>query len=77
MYELEEMSRRGQHAFLLKFWLEDTEPDGDWGAQPAWRGSIEHIESKRRLYFNGLSAVRGFLREHLYGARARTRTNDR
>jgi hypothetical protein len=55
------MSSRKQ-AFLVKLWVagegtEDRTPPVPGGA----RGSVEHLESKRRLYFSEMTQLVAFL----------------
>jgi hypothetical protein len=63
------MSGRRQ-AFLVKIWV-----DGD-GESPATltvgsraRGSVEHLESKRRLYFSEMAQLIEFLAQNGSGKR--------
>ncbi|HTX60537.1 MAG TPA: hypothetical protein VMH02_12785 [Verrucomicrobiae bacterium] len=46
----------------MSFWLETGTgaADGD-----AWRGSVEHIGSGQRLYFNQIASLVGFLAKWL------------
>jgi hypothetical protein len=37
------------------------EPGRDGSADGAWRGSVEHIRSGERLYFNQIAILVGFL----------------
>jgi hypothetical protein len=53
---------RIEHLFLVRFWREQ-------GA--AWRGYVEHVASKQRIYFSELSDLNEFLRLRLADA-ART-----
>jgi hypothetical protein len=50
---------RRKFAFLVNFWFEpgDTDPSPRGG----WRGSVEHLGSGRRLYFNHIAGLIGFL----------------
>jgi hypothetical protein len=56
---LDRAASRRKYAFLVSFWLEpggsEAPPDG------AWRGSVEHLASGRRLYFNHIASLVGFL----------------
>lgn len=50
---------RRKFAFLVNLWFEPGSsetlgPDG-------WRGSVEHLGSGRRLYFNQIATLVGFL----------------
>lgn len=51
-------SGRRKIAFLVNFWYE---PEESTTARDAWRGSVEHIASGKRLYFNDISSLVGFL----------------
>jgi hypothetical protein len=42
------------HAFVVKVWLERREIAG---AQPEWRGRIDHVQSGRRVYFRHLAEI--------------------
>ncbi len=53
----EQPERRRKAAFLLSFWLE---PGSD-ASGGTWRGSVEHLGSGRRLYFNQIASLVGFL----------------
>ena len=53
------MVTRRKFAFLVNFWFE---PGGTEVPEPAgWRGSVEHLGSGRRLYFNQIASLVGFL----------------
>lgn len=49
-------SRRTEHLFILRLWSESSADDLD-----AWRGSIEHVDSKRRLYFTHVGELPSFV----------------
>jgi hypothetical protein len=49
---------RQKASFLVSFWLE---PGGDAPRDGAWRGSVEHLSSGQRLYFNQIANLIGFL----------------
>jgi len=57
-----DMSGRRQ-AFLVKLWVDDGASDAH--ATPptgvSARGSVEHLESKRRLYFSEMAQLIEFL----------------
>lgn len=40
------------HTLIVRLWQENSEVPKD-----AWRGSIEHVKSGRRLYFQGLAEM--------------------
>jgi hypothetical protein len=50
---------RRKNSFLVSFWFEPggAEPPGGGG----WRGSVEHLGSGRRLYFNQIASLVAFL----------------
>lgn len=48
---------RQKASFLVSFWMETDSSSSDG----AWRGSVEHIRSGERLYFNQISMLVGFL----------------
>lgn len=50
---------RFKDAFLVNLWFETTS-DGD-AAGSGWRGSVEHLASRRRLYFTALGDLVSFL----------------
>lgn len=50
------MTRR-KFAFLVNLWIEPEEPESSSGS---WRGSVEHLASGRRLYFNEIASLIGF-----------------
>lgn len=53
-------STRRKAAFLVSLWLEPSA-----SAEAQWRGSVEHLASGRRLYFNQIAALIGFLSDWL------------
>jgi hypothetical protein len=48
------MNRR-KDAFLVNLWVESEE--GQTLGNPRWRGSVEHLATRRRLYFNDLTEL--------------------
>lgn len=48
------------HSFIVRIWHEAL--DGE-GKIVAWRGSIDHVSSGKRLYFHKLEEVEGFIQE--------------
>ena len=52
---------RQSASFIVRVWCE---PDrlADSNAPLEWRGSIEHIDSGRRVYFRDLHAIEDFVR---------------
>jgi hypothetical protein len=41
-------------SFVLRFWLEHREIEG---AEPVWRGVVEHVPSGKRHYFEKLNQI--------------------
>jgi hypothetical protein len=52
------------HVFILRFWLEPREIEG---AEPEWRGVIEHVESGERRYFRNLEVMLSFVAKYFDG----------
>jgi hypothetical protein len=50
---------RRKYTFLVNLWLEPGR--GGSAADGDWRGSVEHLASGRRLYFNHIASLVGFL----------------
>ena len=48
------------HAFIVRIWHEDLDNEGNG---LAWRGSIQHVGSNKRLYFQDLEGIVRFVRE--------------
>jgi hypothetical protein len=67
------MAGRGKDSFLVTLWSEER--DAGTGTAPPWRGSVEHLSTKRRLYFSAPSELIGFLGRHLQ--KTGTRGDDR
>ena len=51
-----------QFSFIVHIWRE-AEDHGDNGS--AWRGSIDDVSSKKRLYFNDLDGITRFIEEQV------------
>lgn len=68
------MARRGKEAFLLNLWVCPDTPE--ISGQPRWRGSIEDLATKQRLYFSGLNDLVAYLSARIGGA-GRPAENDR
>ena len=64
------MDRRGKDSFLVTLWTDGSYTDG--GVAAGWRGSVEHLATRRRLYFSAPSELIGFLGNQVResGARA-------
>ena len=58
------------HAFIVRIWHETADVDGSAGA---WRGSIDHVGSTRRHYFQDLDGIVRFIEEQLGVAGRRRR----
>jgi hypothetical protein len=55
------MARR-KDTFVVNLWLEPDETGQPRGAD--WRGSVEHLTTRRRLYFSDLVELVAFLAAH-------------
>jgi hypothetical protein len=53
-------------SFLVTLWVpsNEAEPEG----APGWRGSVEHLTTKRRFYFTGPNELIGFIARYTKGA---------
>jgi hypothetical protein len=49
-------SERSQHLFLVHIWQEPGEE-----AASGWRGSVEHVPSRQRMYFKSLRDLNDFI----------------
>jgi len=59
------MGSSAKHSFLVTLWSEPRERDPD-ESRP-WRGSVEHLGSKRRLYFTGPNELVSFIARYAKG----------
>ncbi|GIK41283.1 MAG: hypothetical protein BroJett011_51160 [Chloroflexota bacterium] len=50
------------HVFILRIWREGREIEG---AEPVWRGVIEHVPSGERRYLGDLDEVSDFIVPYL------------
>jgi hypothetical protein len=50
-------------SFIVRVWCESG--DALASSLPTWRGSIEHVPSGQRAFFQELEAVMAFMRPHL------------
>jgi hypothetical protein len=48
------------HSFVVRIWHEAVDKKGNF---VVWRGSIDHVGSGRRLYFDDLDGIVRFIRE--------------
>jgi hypothetical protein len=55
---VEAKASRRKYSFLVSFWFESGESEPPTGE--GWRGSVEHLASGRRLYFNQIASLVGF-----------------
>jgi hypothetical protein len=57
-----ERSKPTLHAFVVRIWLEEAAR----GGKPAlWRGSIGHVLSREKIYFQDLSKVLAFIKPYV------------
>lgn len=59
------MRKRGKDSFLVTLWTDAD--DARSAAAFSWRGSVEHLATKRRLYFSDPNELIVFLTRHLIG----------
>ena len=50
------------YSFIVRIWRETEERELD---QSTWRGSIDDVDSHKRLYFNDLDGVTRFIEEQV------------
>lgn len=50
-------------SFIVRVWCESG--DGQARTVRAWRGSVEHVASGQRVFFQELDAVIAFMKPHL------------
>jgi hypothetical protein len=51
---------RIEHLFIVRLWSEESS-----SSLPVWRGSVEHITCKQKLYFVRLVDMQDFITFHL------------
>jgi hypothetical protein len=56
------------HSFIIRVWHESQDSDGNI---LAWRGSIDHVGSNKRLYFQNLDGIAQFIQEQSGVCKAR------
>ena len=56
-----ELFEANTQVFILRFWLEPREIEG---AEPEWRGVIEHVESGECRYFQNLELMISFVSKY-------------
>jgi len=47
-----------KHAFLVSLWVESAQAEA---SEAGWRGSIEHLRTRRRRYFRDMTELVRFL----------------
>ncbi|HID87571.1 MAG TPA: hypothetical protein EYP55_09385 [Anaerolineae bacterium] len=58
----------GKYAsFFIRLWQEPRERGGE---PPEWRGSIEHVQSRKKRYFKDVETVIAFIQEMTNNLRA-------
>jgi hypothetical protein len=62
------------HGFIIRIWRESRDPSH---AEPEWRGSIEHVDDGRRMYFRELVKVLGFMHPYVHAMRMRRHWTER
>jgi hypothetical protein len=67
------MGSAGKASFLVTIWTERSEEST---GPTAWRGSVEHLTTRRRLYFSAPSELIGFLGCEIRPAAPRGDPND-
>ena len=50
------------HTFVIRLWLE---PRDIKGAEPVWRGRIDHVENGSRIYVKSVDEIKAFLTSYL------------
>ena len=50
------------HAFIVRIWIEPRERKG---AEPIWRGVIEHVEGDEPVYFDHLDTMNTYFATYL------------
>jgi hypothetical protein len=61
-FSVRESPDRVEHLFIVRMWREPGTP------HTTWRGSVEHTETKERVYFSSLVALTAFVETCLAGA---------
>jgi len=60
MGAMDEIPTRPQHLFIVRLWSDDPSP-----SRTRWRGSVEHVASKQKIYFTSLGDLQDFIALHL------------
>lgn len=58
------------HAFIIRIWPEEIDKEGN---RTAWRGTIDHVGTDRRLYFQDLDGIVRFIQEEIGVKKGRQR----
>ncbi len=56
------MSSDDFHSFIVRIWLEERATKG---SPPRWRGSLIHVLSGRRMYFERLESLPQLIRPYV------------
>ncbi len=56
------MSGNDFHSFIVRIWLEESAAES---THPTWRGSVTHVISGRRIYFDDLALLLKLIRPYL------------
>lgn len=59
---MSEHTHGNTQAFIVRIWFEET--DGEESAQ-VQRGSIEHVSSKRQIYFQDMTEMLKFIEDRV------------
>ncbi|MFQ6057382.1 MAG: hypothetical protein ACE5MB_00680 [Anaerolineae bacterium] len=54
------LSQEKYASFFIRFWQEPREKRGE---TPEWRGSIEHVQSRKKRYFRDIKTLIAFIQE--------------
>ena len=57
---MSESGERPQQLFLVRIWQEPSA-----NASAGWRGSVEHVPSRQRMYFKSLRDLDDFILLHI------------
>lgn len=56
----------GTAVFIVRVWCERGDgDDSPHRTSPEWRGSVEHVQSRQRVFFRTLEAICEFMKPHL------------
>ena len=54
--------KNSTHSFIIRIWLEETAADAE---SAKWRGSITHVPSGKRRYFEKMKDIKPFISPYL------------